>query len=489
MSLSTSLNNALSGLNAASRGAQVVSSNISNALTEGYGRRVLETSAAATGGQSAGVRVDGVRRDTNLALISDRRLSQAETGSAEARADALSRIEAAFGTPDDADSLAARIAALESSLVSAASRPDSNTRLADVLSAAQGVALTFQAATDDIQSVRMDAETAIANDVETLNSSLARIAELNSEIRSHAFSNVDTSALYDQRQILVDEIAEIVPVRQIAREHGTIALYTETGAALVDGRASEFGFEQTGLIVSDMTIESGALSGLTLNGEPIPTSGSFAPISGGRLATLFEQRDVTATGAQADLDALARDVVERFADPAVDPTLLADGSGRYTGLFTDVGAALDPAAEAGLAGRISVNAAVDPDAGGDLWRLRSGLAAAGPGDVGDATLLSAMTGALSAGRPAASGPFAGQVFSAANLASETVSRISVQAQRAIESESFATARTNALKEAELQGGVDTDAELQDLMLYEQAYAANAKVMQTVDQMIQILMEL
>lgn len=486
MSLSASLSNALSGLNAASRGAQVVSSNISNARTEGYGRRTLETSSMEITGHSAGVRIDGVRRDTNLALISDRRLAQADTGAAGARADALSRIEAALGTPDDADSIAARMAALEATFVSAASRPDSNTRLADVLSSAHGVAGSIKAAAKDIQSVRMDAETAIASEVGTLNDSLARIAELNYQIRGHAGSHNDTSALVDQRQVLVDRLSEIVPLRQIPRERGMIALYTQTGAALVDGPPAEFGFDKVGVIVSDMTLASGALSGLTMNGEPVATTGRYAPMGGGRLGALFEQRDIVAPEAQANLDALARDLVERFQDPALDPSLAAGSAG----LFTDGTAAFDPLIkdELGLSERISVNTIVDPDAGGALWKLRDGLGAATPGAVGNSTLLTAFNDALALGRPVVSGPFAGQTFSAANLAAETVSLVSVKAQIAIESEGFAASRTNALKEAELQSGVDTDAELQDLMLYEQVYAANAKVIQAVDRMMQLLME-
>ncbi|GAA0290801.1 flagellar hook-associated protein FlgK [Rhodovulum strictum] len=482
MSLTGSLSNALSGLNAASRGTQVVASNIANAQTDGYGRRSLETSAHILGG----VRVDGVRRDINQALISDRRLSQAETGGAGIRADALSRIVAALGTPDEPDSIAARIAALESALVSAASRPDSNSRLADVLFAAQAVAGTIKSAANDIQAMRMDAEKAIATDVRTLNDSLAAIAELNAKISSNHGTRADISALYDQRQVLVDRVAEIVPLRQIPREHGMIALYTTTGAALVDGPPSEFGFAPVGMIVSEMTIDSGALSGLTLNGKPVSTTGSYAPMGGGRLGALFEQRDIIAPDAQESLDALARDLIERFQDPSLDPSLVA-------GLFTDGANAYDPTAvppqEPGLSERIAVNALVDPDKGGALWRLRDGLGAIAPGDVGDTRLLDALAGALSMGRPASSGPFAGQVFSAATFAAETVSRVSVKAQRAIENEGFAMARTNALKEAELQGGVDTDAELQRLMLYEQAYAANARVIQTVDQMIRLLMEI
>ena len=39
MSISASLSSALSGLTAASRRAEVVASNVANAMTEGYGRR------------------------------------------------------------------------------------------------------------------------------------------------------------------------------------------------------------------------------------------------------------------------------------------------------------------------------------------------------------------------------------------------------------------------------------------------------------------
>jgi flagellar hook-associated protein 1 FlgK len=38
-------------------------------------------------------------------------------------------------------------------------------------------------------------------------------------------------------------------------------------------------------------------------------------------------------------------------------------------------------------------------------------------------------------------------------------------------------------------GVDTDAEMQTLLLIEQSYAANAKVVETVDFLIRTLMEI
>ena len=62
MSLTGSLNSALSGLNAAARAAELISSNVANAMTEGYARRELQTSARVVGQSGQGVKVDGVLR-------------------------------------------------------------------------------------------------------------------------------------------------------------------------------------------------------------------------------------------------------------------------------------------------------------------------------------------------------------------------------------------------------------------------------------------
>ena len=55
--------------------------------------------------------------------------------------------------------------------------------------------------------------------------------------------------------------------------------------------------------------------------------------------------------------------------------------------------------------------------------------------------------------------------------------------------SFATARSSALTTLELERGVDTDREMQELLLVEQAFGANARVVQTVDELIQMLLRM
>ncbi|MGB3317384.1 MAG: flagellar hook-associated protein FlgK, partial [Albidovulum sp.] len=400
MSLSASLANALTGLTASSRRAEVVSSNVSNALTEGFARREIHLSSQSLGGNGAGVRIDGVTRSVNVALLADRRLADAEAGNSGMRTDFLARVESLLGSPEDAGSLSARIAELESALVQAASRPDSQARLQSIVDAANRVTGHLNALSDDVQQARMDADDSIAKQVETLNESLGQIDRLNAEILAQRASGRDATALMDERQRLVDRVAEIVPVREVPRDHDQISLFTTGGAILLEGNPAVIGFNPVGVITADMTIGSGALSGFTINGMPVP-SGDDGVLGGGTLGAAIAIRDDLAPGAQADLDALARDLIERFETPTVDPTLLAG----QPGLFTDGGLILDPLLEEGLAGRIRLNGIVDPAQGGQLWHLRDGLGAVAQGNVGNATLLNALGTALSDPRVASSGSF------------------------------------------------------------------------------------
>ena len=121
--------------------------------------------------------------------------------------------------------------------------------------------------------------------------------------------------------------------------------------------------------------------------------------------------------------------------------------------------------------------AVDPDRGGALFRLRDGLDAATPGPPARAPYMTALVEAL-----AGAHPVAGAV---ADLTSQVA-----QTRLAADSEvSFAASRAGALRLIELEGGVDSDAELQRLLLVEQAFAANARMIQTIDEMMQTLLRI
>ncbi|MBC7156554.1 MAG: flagellar hook-associated protein FlgK, partial [Rhodobacteraceae bacterium] len=387
MSISAALSNALSGLGAAGRRAEVVSSNIANAATPGYAPRVAELTSASIDGAGAGVRVARVRRDADALLVADRRLADAAAGAAATGAEALVRVERAAGAPDDASSLVGRLAAFEAALVSAAANPASEARLADVGDAAAAVAASFGATSDAIQAERARADAAIAADVETLNGALARVSELNGLIRRSAGGSRDVNTLIDQRQQAIDAVAAIVPIRSVERSDGRIALFTQGGLVLVDSAAREVGFTPATTMAPAMTLAGGALSGLSVDGRPAPPSA----LAGGRIGAALILRDETLPAMAATLDRVAADLLGRLE--AADATLPPGAAG----LLTDAGAALDPAATTGLAGRLTLNAAVDPAAGGALWRLRDGIGAPAPGLSGNAAGLLALADGLAAG--------------------------------------------------------------------------------------------
>lgn len=486
MSISTSLANALTGLTMSARAAELVSSNVSNAMTEGYGRRTLELTAQSVGGTGGGVQVVGVNRSSNPQLLGESRLASADLGHSSTRADFLQRVERAIGTPEDAGSLNGRIDAFEAALIEAASAPQSDTRLSAAVTAADKLADHLNVASGDIQQARMEADRHIGQLVEQLNSGLSKVVSLNIDIQSQIANGRDATALMDQRQVLVDQLSTIVPLREVQRPNGMIALFTTGGAILADTRPAEIGFQVAGTISADMTQQSGALSGLTINGQPISTASTGrSALGGGQLGALFEVRDELAVTAQSRLDSVARDLIERVATATVDPTL----GGTDPGLFTDNGAALDPGDEVGLAGRIKVNSAVLPASGGAVWRLRDGVNASAMGATGDSDLLNALAQSLSDTRAPSSGDFSALPRSLSTLATEVLSLNNGQLLAAEEAQSFAQSQSETLTGLLREEGVDTDQEMQQLLLIEQAYSANAKVISTLDALLGQILEM
>ncbi|MGR3631646.1 MAG: flagellar hook-associated protein FlgK [Limimaricola soesokkakensis] len=484
MGLSYSLSNALSGLTASARMAETVSSNLANAMTEGYAPRETVLSARAVGGRGAGVRVEAVVRQLDRALLADRRRADAGLSADRATSTALSRLEARLGAIGEADSLPGRIDALNTALISASADPGSDLRLSNVLTALDGLNGALNDGTAAISEMRAEADADIAAQVADLNQGLSRVERLNTDIARARGTGSDPAALIDQRQVVIDGLSEIVPLREMARPAGQVALISAQGVMLIDGRAAEFGFTPTQLITPEMSFAGGALSGLTRNGEPVARSEAdgFGRMGGGGLGAAFALRDTILPEAQAGLDALARDLIARFETAAADP---GRGAGQ-AGLLTEAGGTLDPGSGAGLAGRIAVNAAVDPARGGALWRLRGGVGATAPGLAGEAAQIGRWLDALAAPSLLDGG---GSSAGAATHGARFAARIGADRLGAEEVLGFAQSRRDSLRAAELEGGVDSDQQMQRLLRIEESYAANARVMQVVQSMIHRLMEI
>ncbi len=487
MSISSALLNATSGLTAASRQAAVTSNNIANAMTEGYSRREVSLSERVTGGIGAGVNVAGVARAANPAISYERRIADAELAYNSADADALTRISNLLGGPEDPSSLFQKYANLDSALRALAETPDSAPLQQAVVSASKDLSNAFNQISAGYQKIRADADEEIGERVAEVNDALKQIEKLNNAISGS--SGGDTAALKDQRQQLVYTVNESIPVRELQRDNGKIDLMTPEGVFLIAGTARTVEFSPSANMSDSREYLGGAgsLSGISVEGKDITPGGPSAQqLSSGAIAGLFNVRDNTVPEMSQALDALAFDLIGRFADQAVDSTL-APGD---PGMFTDNGAAADVANLSGLAGRISVNALVDPAQGGAAWRVRDGVNAATPGASGADATLRAFIDAMAETRPANAALQSSGDLSASEAAAHIVSLAGGARVQAASQQTASAALSQSLYEAEkLETGVDTDRELQNLLIIEQSYAANARVIETVDQMIRRLMEI
>lgn len=490
MSISQTLANANSGLVAIARRAGVTSNNIANALTPGYSRRDATLAEQVLAGSGVGVRVAGVARATVPAVTAERRIADADLASSGARAEAATKLSRLFGGPEDLNGLVARYAAFETSLRALADNPQSGAAQAAATSAARELTLAFNRIAAEQQTMRQQADADIARGVAGTNRALGEIDQLNQAIVKGRASGADVAALEDRRETLIDEVNAFIPVRPLARGDGAYDLMTpEGGVFLIAGSARPIEFNASGLMTAQTAYQGGAgsLSGLTIGGADVTPGGPGAQqIKSGAAAGLFAVRDDIVPDAARRLDALAEDMILRFSDPSVDPTLPPGAPG----IFTDDGGALAPSYVPGLAARLTLNPIVDPTAGGDPAKFRDGLGSSAPGPAGDDSVIRNLLGALTAtgSQPAALGasrsfnPAEAAAFVASLAAADRVDRESAQAS--------ASALAQGLEDAEtLQTGVDTDRELQNLLIIEQAYAANARVIEAVGEMMDALMRI
>lgn len=485
MSLSRALSNAVSGLAATSRGTETVSANLANAQTKGYARRELQTSPQTMDANLGGVRIDGIDRIINESVLAEYRLTKAGQAYSQRHLDFATEVENLIGTPGAPNSLAAAETSFRGAIVDAISRPDDELRLTNLVDKAGRLAKRFNQIGDNIQTQRSKADQDIAAMVQQLNDDVAHVAALNHRIAAFSTNGTDVSSLYDERQAVIDRINEIVPVNVVKRQGGHVALFTTSGAVLLDGRKpTEITFEKAPEFVAGMAVGSGPVHHLVYGGNEL-SAGQMRLFSGGKLAASFEIRDQLAPELQSQIDAAAMELYSRFSDSLLDSSLPSGAAG----LFTDQGGVADLADLDGLSSRLTLNTAVDPVAGGEAWRMRDGLYVGAPGSVGDSSLLSRMDSALDAKRIPILSAIGTTRTDFAGILSEIEARTATQRVNREADSAVKNANASTFKARLLDDGVDSDAEMQKLLEYEQAYAANARVIRAIDEMMDAILRI
>lgn len=484
MPLSTALNIAQSALQATSRQTTVVSQNVAGARDADYARRIAVVTSTAPG-----ARVVQIQRAANELLFRQNLAAISAREGQNAVASSMEMLGTSVNGVDNASSPATALAALQQALDTYAATPSNRTLAESAVNAARQVVQSLNNGTNAIQDFRVQTDSQIATGVDELNNLLQTFEGINKTIIADTRAGRDVSDALDQRDALLKKISQYVPVSTFTRTDNDMVVMAGNGATLFETVARTVTFQPSAGYAAGMTGNA-----VYVDGVPIAGGAGGNTSASGKLAGLVQMRDDVSVTMQSQLDEVARGLISAFAesDASVTPTLP-----DAPGLFTWPGAPAVPAAGTlvdGLAGVIRVNPAMDSTVGGNPELLRDGgvngaaYVANTNGDASYSALLIKLGDRLDA--PMAFDPAAqnGASASLTGYASNTIGwfeGVRKEASDAAQTKEALAVRTDkALSNAT---GVNVDNEMSLLLDLENAYEASARILKTVNDMLDTLM--
>jgi flagellar hook-associated protein 1 FlgK len=440
-------------LDAATGALQATNNNIANANTPGYSRQVviLQEAAPTHDGnlsQGNGVVLEGYQsvRD-ELVQSRIQQETQAQSG-ANAQLASMQQIQPAFTT--STQDIGTQMSALFASLSSLSTNPGSAASRQGVITTGQNLAAAFNSVSSTLTTQQTNLNSQVTQDVGQINQLTSQIAALNPQLAQLKATGQDGGTLQDQQNQLVLNLSALTSVSVTKTSDGGITLSTGNGTPMVVGSES--------LALQTSTGANGMTQVLDSNGANVTAS-----LNSGDLGGTIQTRDQTIPGLLNQLDTLANQFGTAFN--AAQKTGFDQNGKAGQNFFTL------PATVAGSAATISM-AISNPAL----------IAASSDGTSGSngnlANLSAVQTTALAAGQTPGSA-YASLVFQVGSLTSNA------------NAESTATSASLLQLNDQLSSvsGVSIDQESTNLITYQQAYEAAARVVTTIQAMFQITMSM
>jgi len=431
-------------LDAAQAALQSASNNIANANTPGYTREVAllsENPEYFSGGNltGGGVSVSAIQsvRDELLNLQIQQQTSlksRADTESSN-----LQSLQPLFSSTGE--DIASTLAAFSSCLGQLSSSPTDASVRQSVLDAGQNLANSFHSAAGGLQSAQSAADQQVTQTVAQINSLTSQIAQLNAQLTPSVMAQQNGGTIEDQRDQLVQQLSTLTDISITQSSDGEV-ITTGNGTSLIMGGQS-FALQTT-------TGAGGFQQVLDSNGNNITAS-----IQGGQLGGAIQIRDQVIPGFLGSLNSLATQFAAGFNAAQAGGY---DSNGAPGQAFFSIPANGSAAASIGVAltSGSQIAASSDKSAGSN-------------GNV--ANLLAAVNGNMSSGQsPAAA--YSNLVYQVGSAASSASAQSSALNQSIVQ-------LTNQQSAA---SGVNIDEETTNLIRYQTAYEAAARVVSTIQQL-------
>ena len=454
------LNVASTALSTQQKALDITANNIANVNTEGYSRQRLNMVQNEPVRYEGGALSTGVRANRTIQRIYDRFLAAQIAGSAsqqgrwDAQLETLEKAELMF---DDASGYGLNGAMTEfwNSWQEVSNTPSGYTERATLLANTENLTLVFNKLSRDLSQVQGDSDVSIKGAVDDINSLTSEIASLNLKIAEVEAGNEHSANDFrDQRDLKLKALSSLVDVNSFEDADGYLTILTANGRTLVDRTRSwdlAAGTNANGFQDVFWESSSGAQQNITSN------------LSTGKLKGWIEARD-----------AIIPDYLTRLDDMAV-AMANAVNTQHNSGLDLNGDPGLDFFSPFTGASDITVNDLIVNDT--NLIAAAANTEGVPGGNSNAIAMAEIQNQLLMSGGSATIDDFYNGLVS-------DVGRFVSQAKVNMDHQSTVSLQLATYREE--VSGVSMDEEMVNMIQFQSAYNAAAKLVSTVDEMLNTL---
>jgi flagellar hook-associated protein 1 FlgK len=485
MTLDGALSIATGSLANINRQMAVVSQNVANANTPGYAAEIGTQWSLTANGEGLGVQSGPAIRNVDSMLQAELFSQNGTVAGLQTRQSALQAIDAAQGTPGQGTDIASLLGNLQDQFSNLLTNPGSAPQQSQVVSTAVTLAQGINSLSSAYTTQRQTAENNIVSEVSSLNTTLGTIGDLSNKIITLQATGQSTADLENQRDAALANLSQLVNIKVLHQSNGDVLVTTSAGLELpIHGVTNPFSVDGAN-VQPGAYYPGGGIGGVTLGNSDITSQ-----LQGGQIGANIDLRDNTLPTYQAELDEFAQNLGSRFSAQGLD--LFTDPNGHVP----SGGGVPVQNGYVGFAGIIQVNSAVRADPS----LVRDGTANPASGLAGyTGVIQDVLTYTFGADeapgvpQPASNTSGLGPTgtLNAPYTAPTTIGGIAstVIASQAQESATTSTntdteqaVQTALASKLSAQSGVNMDTEMSHMIQLQNAYAANARVISTVQAM-------
>lgn len=470
------LNIGKSGLFAAKKSMSTTSHNIANANTEGYSRQQVRTETATPIGEGDyalgnGVDIQSVRRAHDALIEKKLNTSQSNNKFNEERTLQLSHVEEIFNEVNS-EGMNKILNRFFNSFRELATQPENETLRNVVKENARIVTDDFHRIQENLDQVRAGMNNKIRLSVDEINSLTETVARLNKEINIQEVSGADANDLRDQRDRAVSTLADFFPLTTYSDNKGQYIVNIEGVGSLVSGGIAQQLITGQGVNSSQNSSDKGnsdvyfaARPGISISDK----------VKGGSLGALVKTRDNDLENLEKQLDVLAHGLV--LSTNAIHRQGFANHPSASGKKITGINFFKEPLELKRAAEYISLSNEVLEDAN----NIATAVEPDKPGDNRVAIAISKLQHEKILGEGTTT--FEEQYH-------KSVGEVGLQTGKSkIDLEQSAGILAQAKSFKERLSGVSLDEEAANMVRYQNAYEASAKVIKASDEMFKAVLGL